>query len=149
MFRHTFASLAFTTLCLAAGQAGAEPAGLLPALPYAGQPGQQPSRVALAWLAPVLGEGITPASRQLLLDARSAEGEDPRQVTITVTQSGLLTTACATSATSSCSAARPITGRSTAACASTAAAGRPTACGAPRPAPDLPGFFDCGLRRSI
>ena len=41
MFRHTFASLAFTTLCLAAGQAGAEPAGLLPALPYAGQPGQQ------------------------------------------------------------------------------------------------------------
>lgn len=90
MFRHTFVSLAFTTLCLAAGQAGAEPAGLLPALPYVGQPGQQPSRVALAWLAPVLGEGITPASRQLLLDARSAEGEDPRQVTITVTQSGLL-----------------------------------------------------------
>ena len=69
---------------------GALTAGLLPALPYAGQPGQQPSRVALAWLAPVLGEGITPASRQLLLDARSAEGEDPRQVTITVTQSGLL-----------------------------------------------------------
>ena len=32
MFRHTFASLAFTTLCLAAGQAGAEPAGLLPGL---------------------------------------------------------------------------------------------------------------------